>query len=101
NGLTLTLMRSFDAKHYYLLQNWDALDTAFDKTHDLAILLDLCLPIDASWESLRSIVNGLTIYSVKFRYPGESASQADAAQAFQDCSEIRKVLKAFFELQDD
>ncbi|MEO0768013.1 MAG: TonB-dependent receptor, partial [Cyanobacteria bacterium J06649_4] len=25
NGLTLTLMRSFDAKHYYLLQNWDAL----------------------------------------------------------------------------
>ena len=67
----------------------------FDKTHDLAILLDLCLSIDSSWESLRSAVNGLNSYAVRFRYPGESATQADARQALNDCLQIRQVLRQY------
>jgi HEPN domain-containing protein len=48
---------------------------AFNKTHDLSTLLDLFLPVEPTWATLRPILEALTTYAVEFRYPGVSATQ--------------------------
>jgi HEPN domain-containing protein len=73
-------------------------NVAFSKTHDLGTLLDLCLPIEPNWSSLRSIVDALTTYAVEFRYPGVSANQALATQSFQDCGTVRAAIRQHFAL---
>ncbi len=66
---------------------------AFNRTHDLNMLLDLLLPIVPSWETLLPNLDILTTYAVEFRYPGVSATQVLAAQAFQDCTVIRQTVR--------
>lgn len=71
---------------------------AFGRTHDLTTLLDLLLVIEPSWASLRDTLDALTVYAVEFRYPGASANQTIATQAFQDCVQIRQVIRKRFGL---
>lgn len=71
---------------------------AFTKTHDLSTLLDLFLPVQPTWISLRPVLDALTVYAVEFRYPGLSANQAIATQAFQDCSSIRQIIRQYLSL---
>jgi HEPN domain-containing protein len=73
-------------------------NVAFSKTHDLGTLLDLCLPIEPNWSSLRSVADTLTTYAVEFRYPGVSANQALAIQSFQNCSTVRNAIRQHFAL---
>ncbi|MCU0570894.1 MAG: HEPN domain-containing protein [Oculatellaceae cyanobacterium Prado106] len=70
----------------------------FAKTHDLGILLELFLPIQPDWSSMRSNLEALTAYAVEFRYPGISATKTIAAQAFQDCAAIRQIIRQHFSL---
>jgi HEPN domain-containing protein len=65
----------------------------FDKTHELTVLLDLLLPTEPAWESIRSMLIVLTSYAVEFRYPGESASQEEASQALKDCTHVRQLVR--------
>ncbi len=71
---------------------------AFRRTHDLSTLLDLLLPVKPNWETLRPTLDALTTYAVEFRYPGMLANQAIATQAFQDCVEIRQIIRQHFSL---
>jgi HEPN domain-containing protein len=71
---------------------------AFSKTHDLGTLLDLLLPVKPTWATLRPVLDALTTYAVEFRYPGVSATQALATQAFQDCVAIRQIIRQYFHL---
>lgn len=71
---------------------------AFNKTHDLSTLLDLFLPIEPTWTTLRPTLDALTTYAVEFRYPGVSANQALATQAFQDCAAVRLMIRQHFSL---
>jgi HEPN domain-containing protein len=71
---------------------------AFTKTHDLSALLDLFLPVQPAWVSLRPSLDALTAYAIEFRYPGVSANQAIARQAFQDCAAIRLTLRQHLSL---
>jgi len=41
------------------------------RTHDLLLLLELCLKIDKSFEKIFSAANYLNPFSTKFRYPAE------------------------------
>jgi HEPN domain-containing protein len=66
---------------------------AFGKTHDLTMLLDLLIPLEPSWSNLRPTLDALTSYAVEFRYPGASANQQLADQAFQDCGQIRQIIR--------
>ena len=66
----------------------------FSKTHDLEKLLDLLLPIEPSWEKMRSHFNRLTSYGVDFRYPGISADKPMAKQAVQFCQDIRQAVRS-------
>ncbi len=71
---------------------------AFNRTHDLTVLLNLMLPIVPSWATLLPNLDILTTYAVEFRYPGVSSTQALATQAFQDCSTIRQMIRQYLGL---
>ncbi len=71
---------------------------SFSKTHDLSTLLGLLLPVEPTWVTLRPTLDALTTYAVEFRYPGVSASQDIAIQAFQDCAVVRQIIRKKFSL---
>ncbi|MEE3716578.1 HEPN domain-containing protein [Tumidithrix elongata RA019] len=70
----------------------------FGRTHDLTTLLDALLTVEPSWANLRTTLDALTVYAVEFRYPGVSANQTIASQAFQDCVQIRLIIRQRFAL---
>ncbi|MCY7285798.1 MAG: HEPN domain-containing protein [Cyanobacteria bacterium CAN_BIN43] len=69
---------------------------AFIKTHDLTVLLDRLIILEPSWEIMRPTLDALTTYGVEFRYPGVSANQLLASQAFDDCCKVRQVIRQHF-----
>jgi HEPN domain-containing protein len=71
---------------------------AFNRIHDLSRLLDLLLPVEPGWETLRPTLEVLTAYAVEFRYPGISANQELAAQSFEDCVKVRQIIRQYFSL---
>ena len=71
---------------------------AFPKTHDLPLLLTLTLQIEPQWTALLPQARGLNGYAVDIRYPGQSATKAEAKQAVKDCREIRQAVRTAFGL---
>lgn len=70
---------------------------AFPKTHSLIELLELCLDIDDSLETLRADLIRLERYAVHYRYPGETANKAEAQRAHEAVATIRAILKSKLE----
>lgn len=56
----------------------------FERIHDLEQLLDKCAAIDASFQPLYDDVEPLTIYAVRFRYPGPSDPTPGQVKSAQD-----------------
>jgi len=75
-------------------------DISFRKTHDLSELLDSILSIDPTLESLRQDLNSLSAFAVEYRYPGESADLDEAQEAFQNCKNVREVIRRALHLED-
>ncbi len=75
-------------------------DIDFPKTHVLAALLDLALPVEPLWESFREHLIFLTGFAVSFRYPGESVDKQTALDARQRCRLFRRVAREALELKD-
>lgn len=72
--------------------------TSFAKTHDLAVLLKLCVsvkPLWAAWEPEMKMVSG---FAVQFRYPGESAVREDARKAVAALRKYRRRLREALDL---
>jgi HEPN domain-containing protein len=69
------------------------------KTHDLVKLLSLILPAEPSWSVLRQELIVLTDFAVDYRYPGSSATKADAKDAVQRCTKVRVVIRRSFGLK--
>lgn len=65
----------------------------FPKTHDLVLLLDLILPSEPLWASLRPECKMLTEYGVAVRYPGFSADKAQAQRAIQVAKGIQTLAR--------
>lgn len=65
----------------------------FGKTHDLSLLLDLLLPVEPSWEALRSDLQALTVFAVAYRYPDDSADEDDAREAMAKCRNVRQIIR--------
>lgn len=70
----------------------------FGKTHVLTLLLDLALPIEPIWDALRADLQALSVFAVAYRYPGESADEKDARDAFDKCKNIRQVVRQSLQL---
>jgi len=65
-------------------------DKHIPKIHNLIELMALCLQIDSTFEMLRADLIVLERYSVRVRYPGNSAEKIDAhlltmPQKLQEC----------------
>jgi len=65
----------------------------FPKTPSLIELLQLVLPLDASFEWQRDLLIRLERYAVRYRYPGESADQDEARSAFKAAQAVRKFIR--------
>lgn len=64
------------------------------KTHELTVLDRLLAPVRSEWKWEPEELRFLTHAANVFRYPGESASQAEAAQAFEIATRMREGLRA-------
>jgi hypothetical protein len=71
---------------------------AFGKTHNLLPLLLLLLAVEPSWINLQTRLTALNVYAVAYRYPGNTATKADAKDALKDCLEVRRVIRQAFGL---
>ncbi|HEY1786943.1 MAG TPA: HEPN domain-containing protein, partial [Verrucomicrobiae bacterium] len=59
------------------------------RTHDLPTLLVMLLPMEPLWKSYEMAAKSLTDYAVNFRYPGNSATLAEAKTALKHCRSLR------------
>jgi len=70
----------------------------FAKIHDLVALLDQALAVEPGWQEFRGDLAYLSDFAVAFRYPGESADKATAADARQRCRRFRDVARTALDL---
>ncbi len=66
---------------------------AFPRTHSLVTLLDLLLPLEPTWDTLRADLATLTTSAVEVRYPGEVADKTDAKEALRIGRDIRERIR--------
>jgi HEPN domain-containing protein len=63
------------------------------RPHELADIVDLLLPDDATLARWRRKADSLTQYAVDYRYPGEMASKRQMEAALRHVDEIRLVCR--------
>lgn len=83
----------------YLKARLEEAGIAFGKTHDLVKLLSLALPVEPAWTVLRQDLIFLTDFAVEYRYPGSTATKAEAKEAVKRCGQVRYVLRRTFGLK--
>jgi HEPN domain-containing protein len=77
----------------YLKARLVAAGISFPRTHDLLQLLNLCLPVEPFWASFTNVVDTMSDYAVDFRYPGQTATLAEARQSLRDTKVIRREVR--------
>lgn len=70
----------------------------FAKTHNLLHLLNSILTVEPNWSNLQNSCAFLTIFAVKYRYPGSSSNKSEASEAVKHCRLIRKIVRQAFGL---
>lgn len=83
----------------YLKARLEEAGVSYGKTHDLVKLLSLVLPSEPSWSVLRQDAIVLTDFAVDYRYPGSSATKADAKDALHRCTKVRLMIRGSFGLK--
>ena len=63
------------------------------KIHNLIELMLLCLQIDSTFEMLRADLIVMERYSVRVRYPGNSAEKDDAKAAYHAAKVVRQFVR--------
>jgi len=71
----------------------------FPKTHDLSAILNLVLPLEALWESLREDLERLTDLGVEVRYPGTTADSEDADEAMRTAQHVRQIVRTALKVE--
>ena len=84
----------------YLKARLQEAGLAFPKTHDLLDLLNRLLAVEPAWTTLNPQLTQLVNYAVVFRYPGISASKADARKALVACRAVRRAVRQSLKLKD-
>ena len=65
----------------------------FERTHVLADLLALCVPVDKDFGKLADDLSSLEGYAVAIRYPGAIVPVELAEAAFKTASQIRQFVR--------
>lgn len=63
------------------------------RIHDIDALLEMSAVVDAAFDQLRPLVEGLTEFAVIFRYPGEWSDLPSANQALSQTEQIRALVR--------
>ena len=82
----------------YLKARLEEAGITFARTHDLLVLHQLVLQAEPTWQGLQPLLISLNPFAVGYRYPGLTATKADAKAAIKDCKEVRRVIRAAFGL---
>lgn len=72
-------------------------EVAFQKVHDLAILLDQCRSFVPELEGLREDLQKLNVFAVEVRYPGFEAQRRDAEEALSAMEKASMAIRPYFE----
>lgn len=100
-GVSGTQNPNFDAVCFHCQQSVEKYlkafllehQVAFPKTHSLIELLELCLPLDATFELQRDLMIRLERYAVHYRYPGQSADRDEAKAALNALKLLRRMVQ--------
>ena len=82
----------------YLKARLEEASFPFQRTHDLLLLHQVVLTVEPSWQALQIHLAFLNPFAVAFRYPGMSATKADAKDAIRHCRAVRKIIRLAFGL---
>jgi len=82
----------------YLKARLQEAGSPFGRTHDLGKLLTILLPVEPGWSALRPDLLVLTDCAVEYRYPGSSATRAEAQDALRRCRRVRATVRRSFGL---
>jgi hypothetical protein len=66
---------------------------AFPHTHDLLVLLNLCVQVEPLWSAYSKVADTMSDYAVDFRYPGHSATLREAKTALKHCRSLRAEVR--------
>jgi hypothetical protein len=66
---------------------------AFPRTHELTILLRLCLPLEPHWARFDPDLAAMSQFGVLVRYPGTWATLGEAQHGIHTCRRFRKVAR--------
>lgn len=58
----------------------------------------MIVEIEPDWEDLQLELDLLNRYAIAYRYPGNSATKADAKEAVTGCRLVRRVIRLAFNL---
>jgi HEPN domain-containing protein len=69
-------------------------DQEFDKTHNVRLLVDLAILVEASFSSWLEVGARLTPYATRFRYPGEilEPEQEEFEQALESATRLYEFI---------
>lgn len=73
--------------------------THIPKIHNLMELMLLCAQIDSTFEMLRADLIVMERYSVRVRYPGNSADKSDAQAAYHAAKIVREFIRTKLRLK--
>jgi len=82
----------------YLKARLEEAGISFIRTHDLLVLHQMVLQVEPGWTILQPHLIRLNPFAVAYRYPGISATRADAKDALKNCREVRRVIRTSFGL---
>jgi HEPN domain-containing protein len=63
------------------------------RTHDIDVLVEMCMVLDPDVGQLQNVVAGLTEFAVIFRYPEEWSDEVWAADALDKAQQVRDLVR--------
>jgi HEPN domain-containing protein len=77
----------------YLKARLTEAGTSFQRTHELSVLLQLCLAQEPLWSVFDRAMAAMTQFAVLVRYPGTWATLAEARHGIDTCRRFRAVAR--------
>ncbi|MCB0194437.1 MAG: HEPN domain-containing protein [Anaerolineae bacterium] len=74
---------------------------AFQRTHDLIELLQLCCQTDSEFATITREMQALNSYSVETRYPGRISTFEEAEGAVDVIESVRQFMRSKLQLEDE
>lgn len=97
-GYNSACFHSQQCAEKYLKARLQEANISFSKTHNLIQLHNLVSPVEPAWNVMVADLAVLNTYSVDLRYPGKTATKADAKDAINYCRSIRKLVRQSLKL---